>query len=89
MELIGYAARFHVNSSYSLEKLTYESKSGSINELIDSDRYSVNLHTLYESILFISLLALPLFAMIIVLVTYLECTKNVIHNMKIYQVFLT
>ena len=76
MELIGYAARFRVNSSYSLEKLTYESKSGSINELIDSDRYSVNLHTLYESILFISLLALPLFAMIIVLVTYLECTKK-------------
>ena len=52
------------------------SKPGSIDELIGNDNYSVNLHTLYEVILLISLICLPLFATNFVSITYFECTKK-------------
>ena len=52
------------------------SKPGSVSELIGNDNYSVNLHTLYETILFISLICLPFFATIFVSITYFECTEK-------------
>ena len=71
---MGFAARFCVNTD--LEKLTYVSKPDSITELIGNDNYSVNLHTLYGTLFLLILFALPLFTVIFISFTYVECTEK-------------
>ena len=73
-DLIGYAARFYANDN--LEKLTYVSKPDSVSELIGNDNYSVNLHTLYGILFLLILFALPLFTVIFISFTYIECTEK-------------
>ena len=52
------------------------SKPDSITELIGNDNYSVNLHTLYGTLFLLILFALPLFTVIFISFTYVECTEK-------------
>ena len=52
------------------------SKPDSITELIGNDNYSVNLHTLYGTLFLLILFALPLFTLIFISFTYVECTEK-------------
>ena len=74
VEFIGYAARFLNNSD--LEKLTFVSKPGSVDALIDNNNYSIDLKALHIILLVLGLLALPTFTTIFILFVYLEYVSS-------------